>query len=109
MLNREQNCRKVALRVVHPMRSLVSRRSAGIIQPKQADHIAHRLGWLSPSAGTSSVNTLNPVNWHGPNEVDIATSVASRPRAIRMRPMRGTLCRASNVYQRSPRNTSNKR
>ena len=58
-------------------------------------------------ATTSSVNTLNPVNWHGPKDVDIATSVASRPRAIKIRPIRGMLCRASNVYQRSPRNTSN--
>ena len=41
---------------------------------------------------TSSVNTLKPASVHGPNEVTIATSVASRPRAIRMRPMRGVLC-----------------
>jgi hypothetical protein len=34
----------------------------------------------------------------GPKEVTIATSVASRPRAIRMRPTRGVLWRASNVY-----------
>ncbi len=55
------------------------------------------------SAGvTSSVTTLKPASVWGPNEVTIATSVASRPRAIRMRPMRGSLCRASNVYQRSP-------
>ena len=40
---------------------------------------------------------------HGPNEVTIATSVASRPRAIKIRPMRGVLWRASNVYQRPPR------
>ena len=40
---------------------------------------------------------------HGPNDVTIATSVASRPRAIKMRPMRGLLWRASNVYQRPPR------
>jgi hypothetical protein len=52
---------------------------------------------------TSSVITLKPARVHGPNEVTIATSVASRPRAIRMRPMRGWLWRASNVYQRSPR------
>ena len=47
--------------------------------------------------------TLNPASVQGPNEVTIATSVASRPRAIRMRPMRGVLWRASNVYQRPPR------
>jgi hypothetical protein len=71
-----------------------------------------RLATLSPSpqrnaqtaaAGTSSVTTLNPASVQGPNEVEMATSVASRPRAIRMRPIRGVLCRASNVYQRSPR------
>jgi Quinolinate synthetase A protein len=52
---------------------------------------------------TSSVNTLKPASMHGPNEVTIATSVASRPRAIKIRPMRGLLWRASNVYQRPPR------
>ena len=52
---------------------------------------------------TSSVITLKPASVHGPNDVTIATSVASRPRAIKMRPMRGLLWRASNVYQRPPR------
>ena len=52
---------------------------------------------------TSSVITSKPARVHGPNEVTIATSVASRPRAIKMRPMRGLLWRASNVYQRPPR------
>src|SRR5580692_11736276 len=52
---------------------------------------------------TSSVNTLNPDSWQGPKEVTIATSVASRPLAIKIRPMRGLLWRASNVYQRPPR------
>ena len=51
----------------------------------------------------SSVITLKPASVHGPNEVTIATSVASRPRAIKMRPMRGLLWRASNVYQPPPR------
>jgi len=49
-------------------------------------------GLLHAIAGTgltSSVITLKPASVHGPNEVTIATSVASRPRAIRMRPMRG--------------------
>ena len=36
----------------------------------------------------------------------MATSVASRPRPIRTRPVRGTLLRGSNVHQRSPRYTS---
>ena len=52
---------------------------------------------------TSSVITLKPASVQGPNEVTIATSVASRPRAIKMRPMRGLLWRASNVYHRLPR------
>ena len=52
---------------------------------------------------TSSVMTLKPASVHGPNEVTIATSVASHPRAIKMRPIRGSLRRASNVYQRPPR------
>ena len=52
---------------------------------------------------TSSVITLKPASVHGPNEVTIATSVASRPRAISMRPIRGTLFRGSKVYQRPPR------
>ena len=54
-------------------------------------------------SATSSVQTVKPDRIDGPNTVEIATSVASRPRAIRMRPIRGMLCRASNVYQRPPR------
>ena len=52
---------------------------------------------------TSSVITLNSASRVCPKLVDRATSVASRPRAIRMRPMRGLLWRASNVYQRPSR------
>src|ERR671933_1427910 len=48
---------------------------------------------------TSSVMTSKFANLDGPKLVDSATSVASRPRAMRMRPMRGLLWRASNVYQ----------
>jgi hypothetical protein len=48
---------------------------------------------------TSLVITLKLANVHEPNEVAIATSVASRPRAIKIRPMRGLLWRASNVYR----------
>src|SRR5512132_4583695 len=55
--------------------------------------------WAS-AEGTSSVKTLKSASWWRPYEVVIATSVASRPRAIRMRPLRGVLWRASNVYQR---------
>ena len=46
---------------------------------------------------------LEGLQFGAPNPVDKATSVASRPVAMRMRPIRGTLCRASKVYQRSPR------
>ena len=54
-------------------------------------------------ATTSSVMTVKPLNVAGPKMVESATSVASRPRAITTRPMRGLLWRASNVYQRPPR------
>lgn len=53
--------------------------------------------------GTSSVITSNCASQAVPKEVEIATSVASLPRAIRMRPMRGLLWRASKVCQRPPR------
>ena len=42
-----------------------------------------------------------------PKAVDIATSAASRPRPMTMRPMRGWLWRASIVHQRPSRKTSN--
>jgi|HubBroStandDraft_1064217.scaffolds.fasta_scaffold22949_4 hypothetical protein len=48
---------------------------------------------------TWSVHTLNPLKTLGPNAVLMATSAASRPRAMRTRPTRGVLCRASKVYQ----------
>jgi hypothetical protein len=66
----------------------------------------HKAAYCPPgreTPATSSVNTLKPASFPGPNEVTIATSVASRPRAIKIRPMRGVLWRASNVYQRPPR------
>ena len=56
-------------------------------------------GWRYPP-GTSSVITSNCASQAVPKEVEIATSVASLPRAIRMRPMRGLLWRASKVCQR---------
>jgi len=61
--------------------------------------VRHRLG--GAASVTSWVITLKLDIVHGPNEVTIATSVASRPRAIKIRPMRGSLWRASNVYQRA--------
>jgi len=47
----------------------------------------------------SSVITSKRESVAGPNAVDRATSVASRPVAIKIRPMRGVLCRASTVCQ----------
>lgn len=58
-----------------------------------------RTGATSASV-TSSVHTVKFLSWFHPKVVEIATSAASRPRAITMRPMRGSLWRASNVYQR---------
>src|SRR4051794_10663360 len=52
---------------------------------------------------TSSVMTANLTNSATPKVVEIATSAASRPRAIAIRPIRGWLWRASNVYQRPSR------
>jgi hypothetical protein len=37
------------------------------------------------------VITLKPASVHGPNEVTIAMSVASRPRAIKIPPVRSLL------------------
>src|SRR5580693_5905907 len=56
---------------------------------------------------TSSVQTLKLTSVLGPNVVAMATSIASRPLAISTRPIRGTLFRASKVYQRPPRYASN--
>src|SRR5690242_3880158 len=73
-----------------------------IIKPVVTGTSADRLvyvEWIGSSA-ISSVTTVNPVSAHWPKLVLSATSVASRPRAIRTRPMRGVLCRASKVYQR---------
>src|SRR5579864_8671419 len=47
----------------------------------------------------SSVQTLKLSSVLGPNVVVMATSEASRPRAIRIRPIRGTLLRGSNICQ----------
>ena len=52
---------------------------------------------------TSCVQTLNCVRFATPKAVVRATSVASRPRAIRTRPMRVALWRGSIVHQRPPR------
>src|SRR6266851_668618 len=62
---------------------------------------------VTQAARTSSVHTLKLVNVLGPNVLLIATSEASRPRAINTLPMRGTLLRASKVCQCPPRKASN--
>ncbi len=49
---------------------------------------------------------VEPFQLTQPKQVVIATSVASRPRAINTRPIRGTKFRASNVYHWLPTNTS---
>src|ERR1700730_12589030 len=51
----------------------------------------------------SSVITEKFTSCTAPKLVDIATSAASRPRAITMRPIRGWLWRASKVNQRPSR------
>ena len=66
-----------------------------------------RLAPASPSTAlqpdcpslTSSVQTLKLFRVLGPKVLLMATSAASRPRAINTRPMRGVLLRASKVYQ----------
>ena len=53
--------------------------------------------------GDFLADTEKPLSVFGPKVVLIATSAASRPRAISTRPMRGMLLRASKVCQRPPR------
>ena len=60
-----------------------------------------------PRPFTSSVCTSNCTSGARPKLVVSAQSVASQPRAMTMRPIRGVLRRASNVYQRPLKNTSN--
>jgi hypothetical protein len=55
------------------------------------------------AVASSSVHTRKLSRVFGPNVVAIATSVASRPRAMSTRPMRGTLFRGSNVCHAPPR------
>ena len=55
----------------------------------------------SPSA-TSSVQILKLSSLFGPKVVTIATSAASRPRAISTRPILGMLFRGSNMYHPPP-------
>src|SRR6185369_4398673 len=55
----------------------------------------------------SSVRTMKLSRVVGPKVMMSATSAASLPLAMRIRPMRGMLLRGSNVYQPSPRYASN--
>src|SRR5947209_2008919 len=62
----------------------------------------HRPGMTNDAANqaatTSSLTTTNFARFIRPKLVVSATSAASRPVAIRMRPIRGWLWRASKVY-----------
>ena len=71
------------------------RRSA----PRRRPEACHQ----APDYRTSSVQTLKLTSVLGPKVWVIGTSAASRPCAIRTRPMRGMLLRGSKVYQRPPR------
>src|SRR6185295_7323649 len=51
----------------------------------------------------SSVITVKLSRNAGPKVIAMATSDASRPRAIRTRPIRGMLLRGSKMYQRPPK------
>src|SRR5262249_39453512 len=65
------------------------------------------IGSESADSSTSSVQTTNRLSLVSPNDVVRATSTASRPSAIVTRPILGSLCLASKVYQRPPRYASN--
>jgi len=77
-------------------------RVLGIVQKQQAGKARDLAGVISAGV-ISSVTTVKLLSVFGPKVVLIATSAASRPRAISTRPMRGMLWRASNVYHRPPR------
>ena len=67
----------------------------------------YEIARIQTGTATSSVFTVKPVSVFGPKVVVIATSAASRPRASKIRPIRGVLWRASKVNQRPSRKTSN--
>ena len=72
-------------------------------------HVAQfKLDMRSNIAFYSALQTTsNLSSFVGPKVLLIATSAASRPRAINTRPFRGTLLRASKVCQLPPIKTSN--
>ena len=59
-------------------------------------------GTMAPLSVISSVQMLKLSSVLGPNVVTIATSAASRPRAISTRPILGTLFRGSKMYHPPP-------
>src|SRR4029453_2327724 len=65
----------------------------------KADLVLDVAGDLEDHVRTSSVHTRKDWSIEVPKDVLIATSAASRPRAMRLRPMRGAVWRASKVYQ----------
>ena len=80
-----------------------------ILFPQDAELPAMDIKQAFESRGRFTVYLGVPL-WFGsrancvnPNPVEIATSAASRPRAITMRPMRGWLWRASKANQRPSR------
>jgi CO/xanthine dehydrogenase Mo-binding subunit len=69
----------------------------------RSPHAHAEIARIQTGTATSSVFTVKPVSVFGPKVVVIATSAASRPRASKIRPIRGVLWRASKVYHASPR------
>jgi hypothetical protein len=72
-----------------PDSKVMQRRSLAVSSPPRP--IDNQLSIIS------SVTTLNPISALGPNVVLRATSIASRPLAINIRPIRGTLLRGSKL------------
>jgi hypothetical protein len=75
---------------------------ASVTRTLPGSHSRVEVGRYGNSAGsfsTSSVHTLKLVSVFGPNVLVIATSTASRPRAISTRPVRGILLRGSKTCQ----------
>ena len=68
-----------------------------MVEQGGAQHLVIEHHGVASSAWTAIVSSSGP-----PNVVAIATSEASRPRPITMRPLRRALLRGSNVHHRSP-------
>src|SRR5215207_5239803 len=67
------------------------------------EHIVRTPGAQKPDPITSSVVTRKSTRVLGPKVRVSGTSAASRPRAIRILPIRGSLLLVSNMIQRPPR------